>query len=109
MSKYKLIEKMGFSTFGCDGNIVLLADEVEAILEKATKVFKHPNQAFPDDWCPFPMQEGASHTAILICVEEIKKEPVKYTKFRHDTCKEIPVPKELIGKPYHVTFEEVIP
>lgn len=86
------------------------AHDLEKALSEAPEVFcAKPDKINSHMWAHRNEDGYDTHKARLVCIQPIIKEPVKYIKFHHDTFDKIKVPKELIGKPYTVTFEEYKP
>ncbi|XGC82024.1 hypothetical protein ACES2L_05940 [Bdellovibrio bacteriovorus] len=127
MSKFPLIEAMGLvievqpkieraGPYTAIVNVdYVLASDLEKALEGAVQVkIQHFNELDrPKGWmgCENPTGDKMTHTARLVCIQPIKKEPVKVEFYSCDITSEkfieLAKRKNLAGKRVLVTVEEI--
>ncbi len=120
MSKYQypLIHKLGLEIENDEmPGATVSAKDLEAALEKATVVVTDlldPKTSWfnPEQWALFSSENPGikpRYQGLLICVEELKKETVKVESIENYNCRDMMmiVPKELKGKKFKCTFEEI--
>lgn len=80
MTSYPLIAKMRLSIVQSMTKDYVVADDLERVLEKAVKVYG-PRISEGDTVCYTNNRNAQTHSALLICIEEIKKECVKHEPY----------------------------
>ena len=109
--KYPLINRMGITVLSSFGfTDFIYAQDLERALEKAMVVYGHNKNGTPSWWGPHENNKyDDTHKALLICVEELPKEPLKVEFVDKFNCHEMsmPVPKQFKGKKFKTIFEEI--
>lgn len=113
---YPLIKRLGLEAHEFRGNNFgfVFADELEKLLEGAAEVYSFKDAPYGGNWAGmdnFP-NKNPTHEALLVGIQETPKEPLKWEHTYSPSPKypfgAIPVPQEMQGKNFKVTFEEVL-